>query len=660
MSIRSKILMGFALVALLIAAVGSWSAINFDLVGSRVERLEASNQAALNASSLDAAMSRTMISLNRYMRTESAADLKATQDQIVAISALLDAETGQIQVAALREIESGLADFDTALKSVVELYAERTDLVSNTMSLVGPVASGKLSALSTTAARAKNADVAAIASQANEKFLSARIALSQYLRSNDPADIDEMQKQQNAMEARFKRLSSKAKEGDLGKLREEALAQTGRFFEGAARLREILASLNALRDGPLLQSAEKISAAAGQLKDSSGQQAEDLSVTMRSQMGATIWQVGTVAAISFTLALVLAVVLSKAITRPLMRLVRDAGELAAGNTEAAFAEVVRKDEIGAVARSIAGFRDGVLERQRLEVVQEQDRAAREARNGRVGLAVEHFDREVMQILADVGEAASGLQQTAARMTGNAQDTSHQATMVASASTQATSNVQTVASATEELSASLQEVSSSVSHSAGIARQAADEAKRTNDQIGGLAAVAEDIGQVIALISSIAEQTNLLALNATIEAARAGDAGRGFAVVAAEVKELASQTGRATEEISAKIAAIQNETREAVGGIQSISRIIDEMNQVASAIAATVEEQSMATNEISLNVDQAFKGTSNVTSSIARVSDAAAETDTAAATVVDAATRLTDRATDMRRMVESFLGEVRAA
>ncbi|MBD8891785.1 methyl-accepting chemotaxis protein [Roseibium litorale] len=664
MSIRSRILLGFALVALLIAAVGSWSVVNFGLVGTHVAQLEESNLKALNASGLDADMSRTMISLNRYMRTESPADLTATQEQIAAIEVAIGEASQSAPdtdaMSVLEDMQAGLADFNSALSQVQALYAERADLVLNTMSLVGPVASGKLSALATTATRAKDHDVSAIAAQANEKFLSARIALSQYLRSNDPADIDEMQKQQKSMDSRFKRLSSKAKDGDLAKLRDEAIAQTGRFFDSATRLREIVDSLNALRDGPLLASAGRISADALQLKERSGEQAKALSGRVQSRMGATMWQVGSVAALAFVLAIGLASILSLAITRPLKRLVSDAGELASGNTEVAFAEASRKDEIGAVARSVAGFRDGVLERQRLEIVQEQERTAREERNGRVTVALEHFDKEVMQILADVGEAAAGLQLTAAQMTGNAQDTSHQATMVASASTQATANVQTVASATEELSASLQEVSSSVSHSAGIARQAADEAKRTNDQIGGLAAVAEDIGQVIALISSIAEQTNLLALNATIEAARAGEAGRGFAVVAAEVKDLASQTGRATEEISEKIAAIQNETREAVGGIQSISRIIDEMNQVASAIAATVEEQSMATNEISVNVDQAFKGTSNVTSSIARVSEAAAETDTAASTVVDAATRLTDRATEMRQMVESFLGEVRTA
>lgn len=664
MSIRSRILLGFALVALLIAAVGSWSVINFGLVGTRVAQLEDSNLKALNASGLDADMSRTMIALNRYMRTESPADLTSTQEQIAAIGAAAseafqsapDAET----VAVLEDMQAGLADFNSALSQVQALYAERADLVSNTMSLVGPVASGKLSALATTATRAKDHDVAAIASQANEKFLSARVALSQYLRSNDPADIDEMQKQQKSMDSRFKRLSSKAKEGDLAKLRDEAIAQTSRFFDSATRLREIVASLNALRDGPLLESASRISADALQLKERSGERAKALSERVQGRMGATMWQIGSVAVLAFALAVGLAWVLSRAITSPLKRLVSDAEELASGNTEVAFAEAIRKDEIGAVARSIAGFRDGVLDRQRLEQEQERERQTREARNARVAGALEHFDREVMQMLTDVGEAAAGLQQTAAQMTNNAQDTSYQATMVASASTQATANVQTVASATEELSASLQEVSSSVSHSAGIARQAADEARRTNEQIGGLATVAEDIGQVIALISSIAEQTNLLALNATIEAARAGEAGKGFAVVAAEVKELASQTGRATEEISAKIAAIQTETKDAVGGIQSISRIIDEMNQVSASIAATVEEQSMATNEISSNVDQAYQGTSNVTTSIAKVSDAAAETDTAASTVVEAADRLTARASAMRQMVESFLDEVRVA
>src|SRR6202035_4165899 len=135
----------------------------------------------------------------------------------------------------------------------------------------------------------------------------------------------------------------------------------------------------------------------------------------------------------------------------------------------------------------------------------------------------------------------------------------------------------------------------------IAGEAATEANRTNGLVEGLAAAAQKIGEIIALINNIASQTNLLALNATIEAARAGDAGKGFAVVASEVKSLASQTAKATEEISAQVATMQAATGDAVQAIQGIGGTIGVINEIATTIASAVEEQGAATQEIARNV-----------------------------------------------------------
>jgi methyl-accepting chemotaxis protein len=143
-------------------------------------------------------------------------------------------------------------------------------------------------------------------------------------------------------------------------------------------------------------------------------------------------------------------------------------------------------------------------------------------------------------------------------------------MVAAASEEASTNVQSVASATEEMASSVNEISRQVQESARMATEAVSQARITNDRVSELSKAAARIGDVVELINTIAGQTNLLALNATIEAARAGDAGRGFAVVASEVKALAEQTAKATGEIGQQITGIQAATQESVNAIQAIS------------------------------------------------------------------------------------------
>src|SRR5207342_1590678 len=153
-------------------------------------------------------------------------------------------------------------------------------------------------------------------------------------------------------------------------------------------------------------------------------------------------------------------------------------------------------------------------------------------------------------------------------------------------------------ATAELSAASREIAEQVTQSGGLIDEAVQQANVSNEQVKGLTAAAERIGDVVKTIAAIAGQTNLLALNATIEAARAGDAGRGFAVVASEVKALATQTAKATEEISSQIAEVQSATKQAVDNVGAIASIMDEIDRFTAAIADAVSQQNAATSEIS--------------------------------------------------------------
>jgi methyl-accepting chemotaxis protein len=253
-----------------------------------------------------------------------------------------------------------------------------------------------------------------------------------------------------------------------------------------------------------------------------------------------------------------------------------------------------------------------------------------------------------------------MQITAQGMSSTAQQSSTLVGAVASAAEETSANVQTVSAGTAQLSSSIAEIGRQVVTSAEIARKAVDEAGATDATMQGLADNASRISVVVDLIQVIASQTNLLALNATIEAARAGEAGRGFAVVASEVKSLASQTAKATDEIRAQIASMQQVATTAVGAIRNIGKTIAEINEVTAAIAAAVEEQGSATREIARNIQQAAGGTSEVSSNITGVSTASAEAGTAANDVLKASEALRSEADMLRTEIDAFLKNIRAA
>jgi methyl-accepting chemotaxis protein len=351
---------------------------------------------------------------------------------------------------------------------------------------------------------------------------------------------------------------------------------------------------------------------------------------------------------------------SRRVVRPITAMTATMTALAGGNRAVDIPGAARHDEIGDMARAVVTFRQNMNHTAELEETRAREEKDRSRRRETVDALVQNFTREIDRIVHTVATAATQMRTSSQAMSATAEETSRQSSAVAAASEEASTNVQTVASASEELSASIVEISRRVAQSAQIASQAVAEAKRTDQSVTGLAQAAQKIGDVVKMINDIAGQTNLLALNATIEAARAGEAGKGFAVVASEVKSLATQTARATEDISAQISGIQSATQNAVGAIQGIGKTIGEINEIASTIAAAVEEQGAATQEISRNVQQASKGTSEVSENIAGVTQAAGQTGRTASEVLSAAVELSQQSETLRGEVDKFLAEIRAA
>ncbi|KRQ96527.1 hypothetical protein CQ12_08625 [Bradyrhizobium jicamae] len=367
--------------------------------------------------------------------------------------------------------------------------------------------------------------------------------------------------------------------------------------------------------------------------------------------------VGT-ALVGFLIAMAFAYSLSK----PISAAVRVAERVAAGNFADDIA-VRRRDELGRLLKSLAVMQASLKARadQDLALMSSKDEthAQQVNRRQRIEAEIEAFRSTFTAALANTDRMTGELTNTAQTLSSIAHAAGKQSVETASTAGQTSANVQTVASAASQLGDSVQAIKTQVNDATMIVQRASGMAGTANDTIRALASSTQHIDEVVGFIRNIAGQTNLLALNATIEAARAGEAGRGFAVVASEVKALATQTAKATEDISSQIAEVQSATKQAVDNVGAIASIMDEIDRFTAAIADAVSQQNAATNEISRSIGHAAAGTESVARSIAGTATATENTNRSADLVLATARDLSVQATDLRASVDRFLSNVAA-
>ena len=348
------------------------------------------------------------------------------------------------------------------------------------------------------------------------------------------------------------------------------------------------------------------------------------------------------------------------VARPLSQMTGLMGRLAAGDLAVEVSTADRRDEVGALARALAIFKENAVAARDFEAAERVERQRREARAVAIEAHVGKFEQSVETALGAFAAASGQMRTSSGNIATIAETTGGQSATVMAASEQAAVNVQTVASASEELSASIAEISAQVASSAGVATSAVREIEATDATVQSLSQAAVRIGEVVRLISDIASQTNLLALNATIEAARAGEAGRGFAVVATEVKALATQTARATDDIAGQIADIRSATDKVVSAITAIGGTINRVSEISSSIASAVEQQSAATQEISRNTQEAATNTAAVMENIAGLDRLTGDSRKAAAAELASAEEIGRQAERLGNEIHGFLSEIRAA
>ena len=660
---RGKVMLGFAVVLAISAISMGIAYMGFERVSAGV----ASYRNSVSEADLARNIDREVISYRElaryYVVTAKDDDAKAALAAEARLKDAIDRSMrGTTNPARLDQITRLAREFQSFTKIFADIVKFKSDsalLVQNKLTRDANTLRYKLDDLPSNADDSELQAIQFGTKKVNEQFQAASALANTFVINSDQAIATGAMARLKFVENSMNAISSKDERIVQG-LKEAA----GLLDEYGQVLAKLIANSKEVDElvAEMADSADAIVKGAGAMKADLLSDQQRLESESDTAIGETERLILMLAGGGFLLGAALALVLGKGISRPMIAMCQAMRELAGGNFDVVLPGLGRRDELGEMAGAVEEFKMQAIAKAERDASAQaaQNKAAGAARRAELIRFADDFETAVGAIVSNVSASAVQLEQAAGMLTRTAESTQSLSSQVADASEEASSSMQSVATATEELSASVDEIGRRMRDSNKIAEAAVLQAQQTDGRIGKLSRAAQEIGDVVKLITAIAEQTNLLALNATIEAARAGDAGRGFAVVAAEVKSLASQTAKATDEISTHIAGMQGATAESVAAIKQIGGTIGQISSIASEISSAVQQQSSATQEIARSVQSVAQGTHQAASNIMQVNRGATETGSASEEVLNSAKTLSSESTRLREELDRFMANIRAA
>ncbi|MBR0900762.1 HAMP domain-containing protein [Bradyrhizobium tropiciagri] len=660
---RAKIMLGFAVTLALSAATMGFAYMGFERVSGGVGSYRQSVAEADLARNIDRELISYRSLARYYVATGKEDDAKAALAAEASLKdAIVASMKGTTNPARLEQVTKLEREFRAFTKIFAEIVRIKDDSALTAQNKLTRSATSMRYKLDDLPSNADDSELQSIqfgAKKVADQLLSITGAVNTFVVNGDKTVASSALARLKFADNLVKAITSKDE-----RITQSVKDITGLLEEYREALAKLIANAKSIDEltVEMTESAAAISQGAAAMKSDLLADQKRLETESHTMIGDTEQLILMLAAGSFVLGLVWAFLLGKGISRPIAAMCAAMRELAAGNFDVVLPGLGRRDELGEMAGAVEEFKvQAVAKAERDAATQEaQNKASATARRNELIRFADEFESAVGAIVSNVSASAVQLESAAGTLTRTAETTQNLSSQVAGASEEASSNMQSVASATEELSASVDEIGRRAKESSQIADSAVRQAEQTDARIGKLSRAAQEIGDVVKLITAIAEQTNLLALNATIEAARAGDAGRGFAVVASEVKSLASQTARATDEISSHISGMQAATQESVAAIKEIGGTIGQISGIATNIASSVEQQSAATQEIARSVQNVAQGTQEAASSVTQVNRGATETGAASEEVLNSARSLSVESSRLREELDRFMANIRAA